>query len=369
MKSKPIFILAFFAFLLLVPGPSFSQKYIDYQDEKTKNLLQEGIDASFREDYPQAEGIFAQVIQMAPQDPAGYFFLAALYQAEMVDFESNFQEKEFYKNVDLAKRLSEERIEANKEDAWAYLLLGNSYGAKGLYDARKGNWWSGLNNGLSAKSALKEALKHKPDLYDAYVGLGSYHYWASVVTKAFWWLPFFGDHRQEGLEEMTLAYEKSIFSSDAAANGLIWMYIQEKKLDLALSLSEKMQAKYPQGKSFLWGVAQAYFEKRDWNKALSKYKELAEKLEANRTNPKFDPKSIGSGSSPVDLNQSYNLIECQYYIANCLFSLGKYQDCTSVCEKTLDSNFSEQIEKRQKGRLKSIERLLEKSRRFSQGKE
>ena len=365
MKSKPIFILAFFAYLLLVPRLSFSQKYLDYQDEKTKNLLQEGIDASFREDYPQAESIFARVIQMAPQDPAGYFFLAAVYQAEMVDYESNFREKEFYENVNLAKRLSEERIEADKEDAWAYLLLGNSYGAKGLYDARKGNWWSGLNNGLSAKSALKEALKHKPDLYDVYVGLGSYHYWASVVTKAFWWLPFFGDHRQEGIEEMILAYEKSIFSSDAAANGLIWMYIQEKRLDLALNLSEKMQAKYPQGKSFLWGVAQAYFEKRDWNNALVKYKELAEKLEANRTSPKFDPKSIGSGSSSVDLDQSYNLIECQYYIANCFFSLGKYQDCTSVCEKTLNSNFSEQVKKRQKDRLKSIDRLLEKSQALS----
>ena len=369
MKSKPILILAFFALLLLVPRLSFSQKYLDYQDEKTKNLLQEGIDASFREDYPQAESIFERVILMAPQDPAGYFFLAALYQAEMVDYESNFRENEFYKNVNSAKRLSAERIESNKEDAWAYLLLGNSYGAKGLYDARKGNWWSGLNNGLSAKSALKEALKHKPDLYDAYVGLGSYHYWASVVTKAFWWLPFFGDHREEGLEEMTLAYEKSTFSSDAAANGLIWMYIQEKNFDVALSLSEKMQAKCPQGKSFLWGVAQAYFEKRDWNNALIKYKELVEKLEANRMNLKFDPKSIGSGNSPADLDQSYNLIECQYYIANCFFSLGKYKDCTSACEKTLNSNYSEQIRKRQKGRLKSIERLLEKAQGHSRGKE
>jgi len=370
LNRKSIYILLLsFAVLLLSSPRSFSEKYPDYQDEMIKNLLQEGVDASFRENYPAAESIFDRIILLAPEDPVGYFFKAALYQAEMVDYESNFLEKEFYENVNLAKKLSLERIKANKEDAWAYLLLGNTYGSKGLYDARKGNWWSGLNNGLSAKSAFKEALKRNPELYDAYVGLGSYHYWASVVTKAFWWLPFFGDHRKEGMEEMTLAYEKSIFSPDAAANGLIWMYIQEKKHDLAISLSEKMQSKYPQGKSFLWGLAQAYFEKRDWKNALAKYRELLEKLEANKAAPNSDHVTWGANQNSIKPDQFYNIIECQYYIANCLFSLGRYKDCASVCEETLDTNFGEQIEKKQKNRLKSIQRLLEKSQALSRGKE
>ncbi len=316
------------------------------------------MDASFKENYPAAESIFDQVILLAPQDPAGYFFKAALYQAEMVDYESNFLEKDFYQNVNLAKKLSQERIKANKKDAWAYLLLGNAYGSKALYDARKGNWWSGLNNGLSAKSSLNKALECNPELYDAYVGLGSYHYWASVVTKAFWWLPFFGDHRKEGIEQITLAYQKSIFSSDAAANGLIWMYIQEKKFDSALNLSEKMQTKYPEGKSFLWGVAQAYFEKRDWKNALAKYRELLAKLEANQTN---------HNSTKPD--QFFNIIECRYYIANCLFSLGRYKECSSVCKETLNSNFGEKVEKRQKNRLKSMQKLLEKAEGPSRRKE
>jgi hypothetical protein len=358
LKRKLIFtLLLSFTVLLLSPHLSFSEKYLDYQDNRIKNLLQEGVDASFKENYPAAESIFDRIILLAPEDPAGYFFKAALYQAEMVDYESNFREKEFYENVNLAKKLSLERIKADKKDAWAYLLLGNCFGSKGLYDARKGNWWSGLNNGLSAKSALQEALERNPELYDAYVGLGSYHYWASVVTKAFWWLPFFGDHRKEGMQQMTLAYEKSIFSSDAAANALIWMYIQEKKPDLAISLSEKMQAKYPQGKSFLWGVAQAYFEKGDWKNALAKYRELLAKLEANQSN-----------HNSIKPDQFYNIIECRYYIANCLFSLGRYQECASVCEETLNSNYGEQVEKRQKNRLKSIESLLEKSLSVSRGK-
>jgi hypothetical protein len=359
LKRKiTLILLLSFTVLLLSPPRSFSEKYLDYQDAKIKSLLQEGVDASFRENYPAAESIFDRIVLLAPQDPAGYFFKAALYQAEMVDYESNFLEKEFYENINKAKKFSQERIKADKKDGWAYLLLGNAEGSKALYDARKGNWWSGLNNGLSAKSSLNQALECNPELYDAYVGLGSYHYWASVVTKAFWWLPFFGDHRKEGIEQITWAYERSIFSSDAAANALIWMYIQEKKLDSALSLSEKMQAKFPEGKSFLWGVAQAYYEKRDWKNALANYRELLTRLEANQANH----------NSTIP-NQFYNIIECQYYIANCLFSLGRYKECTSVCEETLNSDFGEQVEKRQKNRLKSMQRLLEKSEGFTQRKE
>jgi hypothetical protein len=349
-KSIFIFLLLICALLIISPRLSFSQEYLDYQDEEIKGLLLEGIDASFRENYTLAENIFNIIIQRAPQDPAGYFFKAALYQAQMVDYESDFKEKEFYENVSMAKKLAGERIRKNKKDAWAYLLLGNAYGAKGLYDARKGNWWSGLNNGLNAKSALKEAIKLNQELYDAYVGLGSYHYWASVVTKAFWWLPFIGDHREDGIKEMKLAYEKSIFSSDAAVNGLVWMYIQEKKFNPAIELATKMQYKYPEGKSFLWALAQAYYEKRDWNNARLRYQELLEKIE--------------SSHSSNNLDQSYNLIECRFYIANCLFSLGKYKECATTCKEVLDPPLDEKIKKRQKSMLKGIQKLLENSQEF-----
>lgn len=343
-----------FTLLFICPQFTFSQKYLDYQDDEIKRILLEGIDASFRENYPLAESSFNILVQMASQDPAGYFFKAALYQAEMIDYESDFKETEFYENVNLAKKLAAERIKKNKKDTWAYLLLGNAYGAKGLYDARKGNWWSGLNNGLSAKSALKEAIKQNPEFYDAYVGVGSYHYWASVITKAFWWLPFFGDHREEGMKEMKLACEKSIFSQDAAANGLIWMYIQEKELNLAIELAQQMHAKYPEGKSFLWALAEAYYEKRDWSSALLKYQELLEKIKTS--------------NSSKDLDQSYNVVECNYYIANCCFSLGKYKECITACQETLSLHLNDQINKRQKLKLKTIQKLLEKSRKFSRGK-
>jgi tetratricopeptide (TPR) repeat protein len=345
-----LIFLSFFANLAL------SQQYLDYQDKELKGLLLEGIDDSFREDYSFAEKNFKQLLSKAPQDPGGYFFLAMLYQAQMMDYESDFREKDFYKSIKMAKKYARERIKSNRKDAWAYLLLGNAYGAIALYEVRKGNWWSGLNNGLRAKSALKEAVKHDPELYDAYVSLGSYHYWASVVVPH-WagWLPFIGDRREEGISEIKLGYQRSIFSQDAAANGLIWIYINEKKFDQAISLAENMQNKYPEGKSFLWALATAYYEKSDWTNALLSYQEILVRIENQIV------RSSSSDNHLENPNNYYNRIECKFHIANCLFNLGRFEECILTCEEIQNYPLDEKTKERQKDKLNRTKRLLEKS--------
>jgi tetratricopeptide (TPR) repeat protein len=341
-------------FLLVLFHICSARGYLDYQSPQIKTILLEGIEASFQENYSLAEGAFQSLIRMAPQDPAGYFFLAALYHAQMIDYESNFKEEEFYHNVKIAKELAQKRIKKDKKDPWSYLVLGNAYGAKAVYEAKKGNWWSALNEGLRAKSALKEAIKRDPELYDAYVGLGSYHFWSSVMTRAFWWLPFLGDHREQGISQMQLAYEKSVFSSAAAASGLVWMQIREKQYHEALSLALKMQSKYPQGKLFLWPIAETYFRKRDWNNALLNYRELLRRIAKNHESGNPD--------------QSYNLIECRYYIASCLFNLARYVECDSVCQEILKSPLDDEVQERQKAKLKKAGELSEKCLAFGGGK-
>lgn len=116
-----------------------------------------------------------------------------------------------------------------------------------------------------------------------------------------------------------------------------------------------MQFKYPEGKSFLWALAQAYYEKRDWNNARLKYQEILDKIE--------------KGNTAKVVDQSYNLIECKFYIANCLFSLGKYKECVTTCREVMNLPLDEKIKKRQKSKLKGIQKLLEKSQEFLGRKE
>ena len=310
------------------------------------NLINEGINATLNENYLYAEGRFKQIIREKPEDPAGYFFLGALYQAEMMDYEGDFKEKEFYSNLETAIRLSKKRIKSGNETSWDYLYLGNSYGYLGVYKARKGGWWPAFKNALKAKSAFKKAVELNPNFYDAYVGLGSYHYWTSYFTKSFAWLPFFADERKKGVEELKLAAKESLFSKVAALNALIWIYIKEKNYSPAIALADSLQKEYPDGKIFLWALATAYYEKFDWHKTIEFYRLIKKKLNNN----------------PAE--NYYNLIECQYRIADSYFNSGDFAECISICREALGYDLDKKTRERQREKLSKIKELLDKSLRI-----
>lgn len=311
------------------------------------NLINEGINATLNENYLYAEGRFKQLIREKPEDPAGYFFLGALYQAEMMDYEGDFKEKEFYSELETAIKLARNRIKSGKETPWDYLYLGNSYGYLGVYKARNGGWWPAFKNSLKAKSAFKKAVELDPKFYDAYVGLGSYHYWTSYYTKSFAWLPFFADERKKGKEELKLAAEKSLFSKEAALNALIWIYIKEKNYSPAIALADSLQKEFPEGKIFLWALATAYYEKYDWHKAIEYYGLIKKKLNNN----------------PAE--NYYNLIECQYRIADSYFNSGDFPECISTCKEALSYDLDKKSRERQKEKLNKIKELLDKSLRIT----
>jgi len=310
------------------------------------NLIIEGINATLNENYLYAESRFKQIIREEPEDPAGYFFLGALYQAEMMDYEGDFKEEEFYSNLETAIRLAKKRIKSGKETPWDYLYLGNSYGYLGVYKARKGGWWPAFKNALKAKSAFKKAVELNPNFYDAYVGLGSYHYWTSYFTKSFAWLPFFADERKKGMEELKLAAKESLFSRVASLNALIWIYIKEKSYSPAITLADSLQKEYPDGKIFLWALATAHYEKYDWHKAIEYYGLIKKKLNNN----------------PAE--NYYNLIECQYLIADSYFNSGDFPECISICREALSYDLDKKTRERQREKLSKIKELLDRSLRI-----
>ncbi|HEX9917203.1 MAG TPA: hypothetical protein VGB16_05650 [candidate division Zixibacteria bacterium] len=260
----------------------------------------------------------------------------------MMDEEDYFEEKRFHQNIQKSIDLSKEKIKANPKDAWAPLFLGNSYGYLAVYEGKRGKLWSALKDGLRAKSNLKKAIDLDSTLSDAYLGLGSYYYWSSIVTKNFQWLPFLGDKRKEGIEFLKIAATKSIFSKEAATNALIWVYINEGWYPLAVMHSKDMCEKYPQGKLFLWPLASAQYQSGDWEGAYASYSQLLVKIE------KSQPKNY------------YNLIECRTKMANALYNLGKMEECQKECEKILSYPLDEKLRERQKNNLELVKNLKKK---------
>ena len=71
------------------------------------------------------------------------------------------------------------------------------------------------------------------------------------------WLPFVGDRKDDGVEELQLAVDSSLFSNDLALNSLIWIHLERKDPQSALACAETLHSKYPQRSSRLvkWGMA------------------------------------------------------------------------------------------------------------------
>jgi tetratricopeptide (TPR) repeat protein len=340
-RVNPFSVFIIFLFLLLPFTESLTQP-TNNQPPTTKELILQGIDAGIRENYELAENIFTRIISAEPENPEGYFFLGACYQTQMIDLESDFKEEEFYHNMEKSIELSKKRIEKDGNDIWAHFYLGNAYGSMAVYDAKHKRWWSGLKKGLKAKSAFKKVVELNSTFYDAYLGLGSYHYWVSVVTKSLRWLPFLRDDREKGIEEVKLAAEKSLYTKESALYSLIYVYLEEKEYDKAINLAMEMNQRFPESKLFLWPLADALYMKRDWENCIRHYEKILKLI----SNP--DPSGY------------FNTIECRHRMAECYFHLELYDKCKEECERVLSYQISEDVKKRLKKELKDTKNLLEK---------
>jgi len=342
ISKGQMLIISLLFFLLNIQNIPAQKNPDNSISKKTDQLILNGIEATINENYDLAQKIFQKMISQRPEDPAGYFFLGSAYQTQMIDYASAFKEKDFFRYMEKSIELAEKGIEKNQKDIQAYFYLGNAYGALAVYEGKRKNLWKAFKCALEAKSAIKKAYELDSTFYDCYVGLGSYHYWTSVLTKPLHFLPFFKDERKRGIEELKIAAEKGIYSKDVANYGLIWVYIEEKHYRQAIELATEMDKKYPQTKLFLWPIAEAYYLKKDWINSIYYYQKI-----------------LGKIGNP-DKSRYINTIECRYRIAESFFKLSKKKECKEECEKILSLRLDKDIEKRVKKILKDVESMLEK---------
>jgi len=186
--------------------------FAETSPELVDSLILTGIDQIHQENLGEAIKTFKELIKLKPDKPVGYFFIAGAYRTIMYDYRSLTYQQEFeeyvQKAIDIGKNLTESG-DATSED---YFYYAGALGYLGIFKSDLGSWWSAFRLGLRAKGVMEKALEMDSTNYDAYFGLGTYHYWRSVKTKIFWWLPFISDDRAKGISEIKLAIEKGKYS-------------------------------------------------------------------------------------------------------------------------------------------------------------
>jgi tetratricopeptide (TPR) repeat protein len=236
--------LAAAAFLLLASVPARALTQEDQQ------VVDRGLDALYRSDYDGSEKIFADALALRPGDaPLALGEAVAKWWRMENDFAlPGSEEEKRFLDADKAAVDDAARATANGDDAEGFVCLGAAYGLRGRLEAAQKHWFKAYADGRRAYRFEQRAVALNPELYDAFLGIGAFDYYAATLSR---FVRFFifakATDKAQGLAELQLA-TRGRFSGVAARLllvGIDWTF--EKKPQDAWTILEELHARYPDG--------------------------------------------------------------------------------------------------------------------------
>jgi hypothetical protein len=284
------------------------------------------------------------LIEKNIEDPQGYFFMAATFQAQMIDFESDNWEKDFYQYINLTIKKADELMSDKAEKTqWPQFYKGSALLYLAFVDGRKGKYLPAIHHGLAGISLLKKVAEKQPDFAEANFGVGSYNYWRSRITRLINWLPLISDERESGIQMVKQASATGKFTRYAALNELIWILIDAGKPDEALAYAQTGLEKFPQSRFFLWGAAKSACANEKFDLAIFYFNKILDSI-LNEDN-----------------NNHYNEFICRLNLTHCYLTTSKHDEATqqmnSLKSLQLDLEIHKKL-KKQKKRLAELEKDL-----------
>lgn len=311
--------------------------------DSIRALSLHGLRLSVNDHFRSADSVFADLTKSATLSPLGPLFAAGNLQAEMLDRESDDHRERFLANIELADNRVEARIaERGYTLAEDEFVLGVAEGYRAVYESRWGGWFAALKSGLRAKKHFDSALRLDSTLCDAYLGLGSYHYWKSAKTDWVNWLPIVSDARNEGIAMLIRAAGCGTYTRAAARAALASAYINDERYSEALAHSDTLAQLAPSGKAHLWLKGKARYVLYEWDSTVLVFEELESRIRED-----------GPGNY-------FNLIECAYYRAQCHWGAGRYQQARDECGRALTYPAPDDVKNRQRKHLNELRTMQRK---------
>ena len=240
--------------LLISAGVIAAPKISEPLPPELRELSKKGIDAIYAVDIETARADFEAAVKKFPAHPYPRFGVAMAKWAELEYLEDESDpklDKEYSELTDNAIAVGLKWLKVHPGDANAHMCLGGMYGLRARLAVLQHRWFAAYFDGRKAISNTREALKINPQLYDAYLGLGMYEYYAGTLPGVIKLLAKFflrGD-ADIGIKHLNICKEKGYFNSVAAKLLLVEIYTQtgSRYADTATAVkwSREMRAAYP----------------------------------------------------------------------------------------------------------------------------
>ena len=237
--------------LLLCSSPAVATP-VDWGEVHAVTLR--GIDRLYNMKIDEAAATFDSVRRMAPGDPRGYFFGSMVHFWLYTLTRDEKEYRAFLEKSDDVITVCENLLDANDRDAVSLFYLGGMYGYRGLAHQAHNSIFKAVTEGRKGYFSLKEAVKLKPDLYDAQMGFGLFNYLVAKVPKSLSWIlslvGFSGD-AEGGLAMVRNAAEHGVYTRTEARFYLSQFLFSEQKSEQALPILDTLMAEYPDNPLFV----------------------------------------------------------------------------------------------------------------------
>lgn len=274
----------------------------DLNPPQIQRLIRTGLDHAYVEQFDSARIYFDSIMVLAPDNPAGAFFSAALLQLRMMD-ECRYDDEEEYLRFVRRSIQQSEAIMAEGDNLWAEFYLGSSYTYRAVYEGFKGNYFETFKHGVHGGRILQNIIKKDTTFYDAYLGAGSFEYFWARAARYLPVLKLAGGDAAEAIRKLHVAASRSSYSGPTASNSLVFIYGEEKEFDRADSMISRLLLEFPGGRTFLWNKAELEFKKKSYANAVELFQRLFELYDAL-----------------AEKNYS-NLAQCKLYIGRCYYEM------------------------------------------------
>lgn len=325
--------------------------------EKIDSQTKQALSYIANDDYLAFEKYIEKVDKEKPEIPISNSIWGAMYYRLVEEYRTKEFEPEFDEVIKQAvTALENESLDKEKGDLYKakrLQFLGSAYGYRGMYRTLKGLWASAFMDGKRACGVLEDSLKLDPSLTDNKAGIGTYLYWRSAKAGFVKYLLFWGDRREDGINDIKSTLDNSKIIKLWALGGLVRIYIEEKKGTLAIQHADMILAEVPDDIGTLRRKAFVLEKMKKPEQAIVVYQKML---------PVFK-KNDGIKIRGKELNSANAQIECIYDILRLNKELGG-NVITEEAKKAMMADVKDNLSKRITSSFLDIEDLAKKIEKF-----
>jgi tetratricopeptide (TPR) repeat protein len=261
------------------------------QETDALNLALKGIDLGTNLHYKESYEVFQKLIELEPENPRGYFLRSAIYFWMFSEDVKNEEVGDKFRDLSYeAVEVGEARLEKNENDIDAMFFLGGAYGSLGRYYALTKSYLNAYWYGKKGKNYLEDVIEMDSTYYDAYLGLGMYHYLADVLPRFVKILSVIlgmEGNREQGIQEIKLSAEKGLYTKTEAMFflGALYTY-REDRYEEAIEIFNELLEKYPQNPGALLTLGRCYANMGQCDMAEASFNNILKNKESQSRLPR-----------------------------------------------------------------------------------